>query len=206
MKEVTAVIPVGKGRSEVWLDGECAFVLYRGELSRLDIKQGIELDEGVLKSIYDDILYPRAVNRLLYLLGSKDMTAKELEDKLSAGKYPVQVRKAALAKMAEYGYLDDASYARRYTECYIGRWSAKRIRQDLIKKGVDRDIISRAMEESCGGEQSAEQERELIKQLLSKRHYDAKTADRKEKQRHYAYLCRQGFSFDDISAVMFDLT
>ena len=206
MKEVTELIPVGKGRNEVWLDGEFGFVLYRAELSRLDLSVGSCIDEDELERIYTEVLNPRAVNRLLYLLGSRDMTRRELEDKLKSGKYPEAVREYALSKVEEYGYINDASFARRYVDCYRGRKSMGRIRQDLVKHGVPRELIQEAITESEETHPAAESERQLIKVLLEKRHYDANTDDRREKQKHYAYLCRRGFKSEDIAAVMFDLT
>ena len=206
MKEVTDLIPVGKGKSEVWLDGEFAFVLYRAELNRLDIHKGSSVSEAELESIYKDVLCPRAFNRLLYLLGSRDMTRRELEDKLISGKYPKEARDYALGRMEEYGYVNDESYVRRYIECYRGRKSIGYIRQALMKKGIPRELIAEALTESEEQMPAREQERELIKNLLEKRRYDPQEADRKEKQRMYAYLSRRGFKGEDISAVMFDLT
>ena len=206
MKEVTDLIPAGKGRSEVWLDGERSFILYRAELSRLDISPGKILSDEDLQSIYKEVLCPRAINRLLYLLGSRDMTYRELEDKLIAGRYPKEVREYALGRMEEYGYVNDGSYARRYVECYRGRKSMGSIRQALMKKGISRELIAKTFEEAEQKEALSGQERELIKSLLDKKRYDPEAADRKEKQRLYAYLSRRGFKSDEISAVMFDLT
>lgn len=204
--EVTALIPAGKGRSEVWLDGEFGFVLYRAELSRLDIHSGCTIDNDTLERIYTDVLNPRALNRLLYLLGSRDMTEKELDEKLKKGKYPERVREYAISKLKEYGYVDDESYAIRYAECYRSRKSMGQIRQELLKRGISREQIARAFTGIEEAYPDCDSERQLIKSILLKRHYDAASADRKEKQKQYAYLCRKGFKSEDISAAMFDLT
>ncbi len=85
MNEVTELIPAGKGKLGVVLDGKTAFVLYKTEIRRLGIEKGTELSEDELKGIISEILYPRAVNRLMYLLSSRDMTRNELYEKLKNG-------------------------------------------------------------------------------------------------------------------------
>jgi len=173
---------------------------------RLGITKGMELSEDELKGIISDILYPRAVNRLLYLLGSRDMTRSELYEKLKDGKYPREVCDKALTKMEEYGYVDDASYAHRYVECYLDRKSVGRIRAELYKKGISRELADEALADCTDTDECRDRERQLIRELLIKRHYDPALRDDKEKQKHFAYLFRRGFKSEDIAAVMFDLT
>ncbi|MBP5608848.1 MAG: regulatory protein RecX [Lachnospiraceae bacterium] len=206
MNEVTELVPAGKGKLGVVLDGKTAFVLYKTELRRLGIAEGTVLSEEELKAILKDILYPRAVNRLLYLLGSRDMTRSELYDKLKDGKYPPEVCDMAIKKMEEYGYVNDSSYARRYVECYIERKSVGRIRAELYKKGISRELADEAIADCDSTDRRQDRERLLIKELLEKRHYDPAVKDEREKQKHFAYLFRRGFKSEDIMAVMFDLT
>ena len=206
MNEVTELIPAGKGKLGVVLDGKTAFVLYKTEIRRLGIEKGTELSEDELKGIISEILYPRAVNRLMYLLSSRDMTRNELYEKLKNGKYPVEVCDKALKKMEEYGYVNDASYAHRFVECYMDRKSIGRIRDELYKKGISRELADEAIAACEDADGRRDRERQLIKELLIKRPYDPAVRDDKEKQKHFAYLFRRGFKSEDIAAVMFDLT
>ena len=108
--------------------------------------------------------------------------------------------------MEEYGYVNDASYARRYVECYMNKKSMGRIRTELSRKGIDRELAEAAIAECENTDERRERERQLIRQLLIKRNYDPAGKDDKEKQKQYAYLFRRGFKSEDITAVMFDLT
>ena len=80
---VTGLKRLGKGRYEVSLDGEVAFVLYKGDLARYDLHEGEELSEESRKQIYEETLRKRAVNRILFLLQSRDYTYHELEENSS---------------------------------------------------------------------------------------------------------------------------
>ena len=50
---VTAVIPVDKRKSKVFLEEGFAFVLYRGEVERYRIEEGRELEDEVYEEIFD---------------------------------------------------------------------------------------------------------------------------------------------------------
>lgn len=65
--------------------------------------------------------------------------------------------------------------------------------QDLMAKGIDRDVIDKAWREweERGGSQD---EQAMIDALLQKKHFVPEEADRKEKQRMYGFLVRKGFS------------
>ena len=52
---VTAVIPVDKRKSKVFLEEGFAFVLYRGEVERYRIEEGRELEDTVYEEILRDI-------------------------------------------------------------------------------------------------------------------------------------------------------
>ncbi len=207
MMRVTELKPLGKGRYEVYLNGEIAFVLYKGDLARYDLHEGDELSPDTLEEIYTETLYKRALNRVLFLLQSRDYTYHELESKLYQGKYPEQIITAALEEVQSYGYINDENYARRYVECYLERKSLGKIKQELIKRGISRDIVDAALE--GGRELQAEAEENVeqlqIRRLLEKRHFDAQTADRKEMDRNYAFLMRRGYSSSDIRAVFREL-
>ncbi len=206
MMRVTELKRLGKGRYEVYLNGEVAFVLYRGDLALYDLHEGEEIPEETRERILCETLYKRAVNRVLFLLQSKDYTRRELEDKLYQGKYPAEVVERALSEVASYGYINDENYAQRYVECYLERKSLGKIKQELLRRGIARQTVDAAIEAGRELQEASEEnlEQEQIRRLLEKRHFDAKNADRKEIDRNYAFLMRRGYSSSDIRAVMRD--
>lgn len=89
-----------------------------------------------------------------------------------------------IRRLVEKKYLDDLEFAEWYVENRFVKKgvSRKRLRMELIKKGVATDIIERVLDKR-------NDEEEILKIIAKKR---AKYTDDKL----IAYLCRQGFSFE----------
>lgn len=203
---VTQLTGISKSRYRVYLDGQFAFILYKGEIRRFHIKEGQELSEESYRLIMTQILPRRAKLRSMNLLQSKDYTRKQLEDKLKQGEYPQECIEEAVAYVESYGYIDDERYARDYIEYHIRDKSRNRIETDLIRKGISKEIIQKSFGalEELGVEQD---EMELITELLKKKKYSANTATKQEQQKMYGFLYRKGFHSDVISrALLLDIT
>lgn len=142
----------------------------------------------------------KAVNRAMQLLTARDYTEKQLRDKLAKTFEEQQVGEA-VAYVKSYHYLDDVRYTDNYLEYYKDFRSYRRMEMDLLRKGIAKDIIRDCWEEKlaagCDYDEGAQ-----IRKLLEKRHFDAASADYKEKQRTYAFLCRKGFSGEAIRKYM----
>ena len=203
---VTQLTALGKGRYKVYIEDRPAFVLYRGELNRLGIREGEEITEGNLREIQEEILPLRAKKRAMNLLQKREYTTAALREKLRDGEYPEACVEEAVAYVESYGYVDDLRYARDFIVYNLDRKSRMRIEQDLMRKGIQKDSV-RAFFEELEEEGTRQDEASMIRTLLDKKKYDAKNADVQEKQRMYAFLYRKGFHADAINrALLLDIT
>ena len=203
---VTQLTALGKGRYKVYIEDRPAFVLYRGELNRLGIREGEEITEGNLREIQEEILPLRAKKRAMNLLQKREYTTAALREKLRDGEYPEACVEEAVAYVESYGYVDDLRYARDFIVYNLDRKSRTRIEQDLMRKGIQKDTV-RAVFEELEEEGTRQYEASMIRTLLDKKKYDAKNADAQEKQRMYAFLYRKGFHADAINrALLLDIT
>lgn len=203
---VTQLTALGKGRYKVYIEDRPAFVLYRGELNRLGIREGEEITEGNLREIQEEILPLRAKKRAMNLLQKREYTTAALREKLRDGEYPEACVEEAVAYVESYGYVDDLRYARDFIVYNLDRKSRTRIEQDLMRKGIQKDTV-RAVFEELEEEGTRQDEASMIRTLLDKKKYDAKSADAQEKQRMYAFLYRKGFHADAINrALLLDIT
>lgn len=198
---VTDIIELDKKRSKIYIDGEFAFVLYKGELRDYCIKTGQELSESNYREIVDVVLPKRCKLRAMNLLQKKDYTENQLRDKLSEGLYPSEIVDDAIHYVKAYHYLDDERYARDYITYHMSIRSRNRIIQDLSGKGISKDIFMPIVEELYM-EEDSDIELEQIRKLLAKKHYDPEQADFKEKQKIIAFLVRKGFQMADIKRAM----
>lgn len=186
---VTKIEPFGKERSRVYIDEELAFVLYRGELSRYEIKEGCGLSEDTYWEIMETVLAKRAKLRCMNLLKSMDRTEFQLRQKLVQGDYPKEIIDEALAYVKHYGYVNDVAYAERYIDSRQEKESRPEITRALRQKGIAKDIIEAAFEE-----REPVDEETLICRWMEKKHMEPGTASPKEKQKMYMFLMRKGFS------------
>lgn len=144
---VTQITGITKGRYRIYIEEKPTFVLYRGEVRRLGIKEGEAVSEESLREIQEEILPARAKRRAMNLLQTRDYTEGGLREKLRGGDYPENCIEEALAYVKSYGYVDDHRYAKDFISYHLDRKSRTRIEQDLMRKGIGKDTIRAIFEE-----------------------------------------------------------
>lgn len=195
---VTRTESLTKTKYKVDLDGQFAFVLYKGELSRYGVKEGAELTEETVDEIYNTVLLKRAKKRAMHLLEDMDRTESGLREKLRQGLYPAEIIEKAIDYVRSFGYLNDARYAENFILSRRNSKSRKEIHALLLGKGISDEEISIAFE-NCYGNQ---EEQEAVRRILEKKRVDPKTADDREMQKIYGYLARKGFRYETIRQVI----
>jgi regulatory protein len=193
---ITAIEPRRKSLSALFLDGEFAVNLDTETLLKSGLKPGRELDDEQLHDLIRSSESRRASEKALYLLEHRSHSQKELADKVSR----VTSREAAEAAarhMAEIGLVDDAEYARNLAAELLGRrgFSASRVKNELLQKGIDRDLAEQIIEEA------APDPVEKITELIHKKYW-ASLDDQKGCRRSIAALQRLGYRWDDIRTAL----
>lgn len=195
---VTNIEELAKSRSKIYIDGEFAFVLYKGELRLYGMKVGAQLSQNDYQTIVNEVLPKRAKLRSMNLLKSKDYTKEQLKRKLREGFYPEAIIDEAIEYVKSYHYIDDYRYCIQFIEYNAVAKSRQRMIRDLGIKGVDREVILKAMDE-LSENTSLYSEDALIRDLIKKKNFDIQTTDNKEKQRIMRYLYGKGFSMESIN-------
>lgn len=188
---VTRIEEMSRSRSRIYLDESFAFVLYKGELRLYGIREGEELEESAFLTITQELLPKRAALRCMNLLKGRAYTEKQLQDKLAQGMYPQESIDLALDYVKSYHYVDDERFAKDYIENQQEKKSRRVIEMDLLKKGIQKELIERAFcrqqEAGIGPDEDA-----LAKMWLAKKHFDLQSADYRERQKMSAFLYRKG--------------
>ena len=195
---VTAVEPLAKTRYKVWLDGEYAFVLYRGEMRSFGVEKGAVLPYETVERIWREAVCLRAKRRAMHLLEDMDRTEEGLREKLRQGHYPERAVDCAVEYVKSFGYVDDLRYAENFIRSRQGRKSRLEIKALLLDKGISSELIETAFD-SCREEGS---EREAIRNILEKKKVIPSELDDRGRQKIYAYLGRKGFRYEDIRQVI----
>jgi regulatory protein len=186
----------------VYLDQEYAFLLYGGDIRRYRLAEGEELATETYQKLMQEILPKRAKMRCMHLLETRDYTERELREKLERGGYPRESTDRAIDYVSSYGYLDDTRYAARYIDTYGDRKSRRLIEQELLRKGISRDILALSWSADDDGSRRISED-DMIRKLLEKKHFDPQTTDEKERRRLYAMLVRKGFDASAIADILF---
>lgn len=135
-----------KSRVSLFLDG--AFLCGLDELTavknRLEI--GMEIDGEDIARIQAESEYVTALDKSLSRLSVRPRSEREIRDFLKDKGYLSAVSDKVCARLSELGYLDDAAYARQYIDENKCRYGAVRLKNELIKRGVDRDIIDEQLD------------------------------------------------------------
>lgn len=140
--------------------------------------------------------FETAKEKALRLLERRRHTKKELSDKLLRAGFSSEIISDVCTWAIEYGFLDDAEYARAFISDSIRykNYGKRRIRQALLFKGIDSFIVDDALEGFDF------QEEEKLAQLVGKKLgsvYDRKTVERVI--RHFA---AKGYAFDAIKSAI----
>ena len=194
---VREIIPINTKKSRIIFDDNESFALYKGEIRRLDIEVGREIDEEEYYVTIYPTLKKRAFARLMHILEKSFKSENDIVKKLKLSFYPDEAIKEAIEKAKKFGYIDDDRYAERYINTYKDKYSKMKLKYKLLEKGINKDIIDNALESFTVDEEP------MIKKLLDKKHY-FETEEPDKKQKIIASIMRQGFKYQKIKDVIKD--
>ena len=183
-------------RVNVFVDGKYEFSLDVAQVVDFKIKVGMEISPEQLaefkKASEFGKLYQRALEKALM----RPHSEREMRDYLCKKIYEKKLDKEyidrIIGRLIEKKYLSDFEFAKWYVENRFVKKgvSSKRLKMELMKKGVAAEIIDEVLDSS-----ERNDEEEILKIIAKKR---AKYDDEKLTQ----YLCRQGFSYQLVNELV----
>jgi regulatory protein len=141
----------------------------------------------------------RTFQRAVKLLAAKPRSIAELRERLLEGKGSTKVAvEEVIARLREYGYLDDQRFAFGYASLKVRQRSIGRARleRDLLFKKVNREVADEALDLVFAETSEAE----LIDRAIEKRlRLRGQPKNRAEAKKLFDHLLRQGFPFELVS-------
>lgn len=199
-------------RVNISVDGKYRFSLDVFQVGELGLKIGKEYSEEELDELETESQFGKLYGRALEYTMLRPHSAKEIRDylwrKTRATKYKSktgelkerpgvsqEIADRVYARLLEKSYIDDEKFARWWVENrnQTKGSSHRKLANELRAKGVGTAIIDQALEST------ERNDREELRKVIAKkaRRYD-------DEQKLIEYLARQGFSYDDIKAVLSD--
>lgn len=191
---VTEIEALTKTRYNIYIDEVFAFVLYKGELSKYQVRKEHEITEETISRIKDEVLIKRAKLRAMHLLNAMPRTEHQLREKLVQNGYPEDVTDTAISYVKSFGYINDEAYIRNFVINKRANKSKREIKMLLGQKGVKGEQVDFILEELY----QEESEADTIRRIMEKKHWELSEMDEKQRQKMYGYLMRKGFSYEEI--------
>ena len=148
------------------------------------------------ETAFDPASVEAAKKRALWLLDKRDYSRAELKKKLTEKGFEDAAADAALDRLSELGFVDDARYAPIVVRHYAAKgYGARRVRQELGRRGIPKDFWDAALAEMPEQEES-------VDRLLRARLRGADLTDRAALKKASDALVRRGYAWDEISAAL----
>jgi len=188
-----------RGAVRVELEGEPALHIPAPLYRERPIRPGDELDVARHIEWMGERGHRFALDTAVAYLAARPRTAREVDARLAQAGYDEVTRDRVAARLAQAGYLNDAEFADRWTLSRSAQaLGARRIAQELQKKGVDRDTIASALSQVDEEEELRTAAAHAEKLLARTRGKDERDVRRKVQ----AALARRGYSWDVVRAAM----
>ena len=184
-----------KTRANIYLDGEFAFALEMLTVMKLGLKIGKDVDTETIKTAVFDSEVSVAFGKAVDYLARVMKTTKQLEDYLTKKGYAEDVVEKVIDKLKGYKYLDDETYAKLYAEQSKSHKGERRIKQELLNKGISRQQVEDQV-------QIDTQEQLDSAETLALKYLKNKDRDIKTMQKLQRFLLYRGFDFDVVNTIV----
>jgi len=142
-----------------------------------------------------DELRARTFQRAAKLLAAKPRSIAELRERLGERCSDKSVVETVIARLREYGYLDDERYALTYAASKVQQQpiGRRRLEVNLARKKVDRAVADEALDQVFAETSEAD----LLDRAIEKRvRLRGRPKTRAEAKSLFDHLLRQGFPFE----------
>ncbi len=186
-------------RFSLYIDGRYSFSLGDLELSNSGLRIGQELTGEEVERWQSQALEAKAYNATLGQLSYRRRSRRELADYLKRKGYDEDISASVMRRLEDVGLLDDAAFAAAWiADRQLLRPRSRRILQvELMKKGIDRDIITDALSRV-----SEDSQLDALTDLIERKRRQSSYAD---PQKLMAFLARQGYGYDQIKKALMRL-
>lgn len=190
-----------KERVNIYIDDEFAFGLATEVMMRNFLKKGQVLTEEYINNILLEEEFYNAKEKALHFLGYRQRSKKEIVDRLKKDDIEDFIIEKVIFFLEDQQLLDDYEFAKSFAKDKIrlNNYGPQKIRYELYKKGIDKDIVDRVLDLD-----DSEYERALEageKKLYSYRNDKPQDQYRKLS----AFLQRRGFSYSCVKDVVKEL-
>lgn len=165
------------------------------ELLRFSLRAGLELDGQMLEALHASARKSAVRAEAANMIGSRPLSKKELTRRLVRKGADAEDAGAAADWLEDIGAVNDREYAALLVRHYAGKgYGRARIREEMRRRGVDRELWDGALEE-------LPDQTETLDRLIQKK-CRGDLSDRREVRRVSESLMRRGFSWSEVKEAL----
>ena len=184
-----------KGRFLVILEDGDILRITEEELLRFGLRSGEELGEETLEALRSSAKTSQVKAQASGMIGRRALSKSELQRRLIRGGAAEADAQAAADWLEDIGAVDDPAYAAAVVRDYGRRgYGPARIREELRRRGVPRELWEVALEELPDSE-------DILDDLIRKR-CRGDLSDPREVKRLSDGLLRRGFSWSQVKEAL----
>jgi len=200
---VTDIKPQKKKRDRysLFVNGKFLMGVYDDLVLEYGLSKGSILTYGLINEILYEDLKKKALRAALNFLSYKQRTVFELSKKLRDKDYDDEIIDIAMARLIELGYVNDQQYARDFVEMRKSYAGSYKLKTDLYKRGINKNIIEMVLSEI----DTDAQYEELKAMCMKKNNQSEGLSNEKKYNRVMAFLIRKGYNFADVKSAMAEL-
>ncbi|CAN5850959.1 RecX family transcriptional regulator [soil metagenome] len=184
-------------RVSIFVDGEFALGVHIDLLAREGLHVGAVLHESDVARLTALDEFYRARTLAMSFVAFQARSCHEVRQRLRKADFQEEVIDQVVERLLENRYLDDAAYSLTYARdrFRVRDYGPRRIRSDLMRKGIDSQLIAAAIEELSDSEMD-----ETVERLAMKR-WQALSREEdlyRRKSKTFDFLLRRGYSYDQV--------
>ena len=150
---------------------------------------GRQFDDEEFLEFLREMELSESKSRVLRMLGNRTLSAKDIERRLITKGTSKQIARETVNWLESIGLINDREYAHSIVRHYTQKgYGSKRIKQELFKRGIDREFWDDAMCENDGMEEAA-------LSFVEKKLKDIN--DPEDVRRVTAAMGRRGYSYEE---------
>lgn len=186
-------------RMNIEIDGSFAFGLHVDIVLAHYLSVGNDLSASQIQALLREDQVKKAITAALNLISFRPRASGELQRKLREKGYAADAAEAAVQRMLDLGYLNDADFADRWIENRQVHKPRSRmmLQRELLQKGIDKETIGEALENTEIDELGD------ALALAKKKAGSMSGLDQATRHRRLSgFLGRRGYGFDVIRRVL----
>ena len=177
------------------LEDETVLKVTERELLQFGLQRGMDLDEESVVQLKGAAEKSNTRAMAANMLGRRALSKKEVKDRLCKKGASEEDAEETLVWLEEIGAVDDASYGRMLARYYASRgYGCAKVRQELQKRGVPRELWGEVLEELPESEGAIEQ---IVEKKMAGREPTVENIRRLSDM-----LLRRGFGWSEVRRVL----